>query len=201
MAGFDDREPDQLAALGPSRRGLLRRGFGAAVAAGLAVAGAGLAWPHGTAEAGEDMCDGDPLILVDGKLVQIQVSMPRSALAQVSTANPVRIRIEAPQNVLVKVVGYTGVIPERVEFNPDKAPAAALDIFSQLDFSVYFPQSGAAYSGSFKATSLLQTMQVTLPSATWRGFSLRTPRVPLPSLTLAQASVTLCAPGIGVLGL
>lgn len=75
----------------------------------------GLAPTAWVAEAGEDFCEGDPIIAINGKLFNITVSIPTSALANLNANNPIVHTIFTPTGATANVVGYTGVIPERVD--------------------------------------------------------------------------------------
>lgn len=87
------------------------------MSSGLTPAG----WPVATqptvALAGEDMCDGDPVIEVESARINITTHIPRSALRYATTANPVQILVYVPRNTKVAhQIAYSGVIPERLTF-------------------------------------------------------------------------------------
>lgn len=87
--------------------------------------------------AGEDWCDGDPIIYLDGQRIQILVQVPAASLRSISAAEPVVIRLYVPQNVSVAPIQYTGPVAERVDVVRTRDTAGAPRL--KVHFAVYAP--------------------------------------------------------------
>lgn len=163
-----------------SRREVLRRGLRLAAAGTVAAAFAGLALPNAaTVDAGEDMCEGDPIVSIDGSILQIVVRMPVSKLKHVSAANPVLIRIYVPSDVKhVSVVAYTGPIPERVEWVPVAGVTKGKDKF-KVKYAVFAPHGNGneKYKLQYVATTKIDQRRHDFDSGKWNDGDIDMPRV------------------------
>ena len=70
-----------------------------------------------TVLAGEDACENDPIISIDGAIVQIVETLPVRALRFLSPTAPIDIKVYIPENTRdARVLRTTGPAPERVTF-------------------------------------------------------------------------------------
>ena len=160
-----------------------------ALAGAAALAGATLDWreeagsrPGGllrVAHAGEDACDGDPVLSIDGAIVQIRFRVPMSAMAWITATHPLVTRVSIPNDVAeASVVAYTGEIPERVDWVRQKGVVKGKDKFT-ITYSVYAPPRDPhkRYQLLYEATSAIDAKSHNFVSGHWQGGSILVPRV------------------------
>lgn len=112
--------------------------------------------PVRVAHAGEDMCEGDPIMQINGQLVQMVVSVPATVVPYLSGAKPVDITMFIPKKssstdlsgALVSATSgdasaqaflqaILGPVPERVSFVSTKKSVSAK--VANISFSVAAP--------------------------------------------------------------
>ena len=106
---------------------------------------AGLAWvgSHGApAEARGVWCSGDPAILVNGTLVDVNVNVPLDKLGSVQRAEVV---FHVPSNAIVVVVNDSLLFPAKVTVVRDQPPTSLLAAGYKIPVEVNVVASGPAF--------------------------------------------------------
>lgn len=133
--------------------------------------------PPGMVLAGEDWCDGDPIIFVDGQRVQILVQVPASSLRYISVVDPVVIKLYVPQNVSVAPIQYAGPVAERVEVIRTGEMTGSPRL--KVRFAVYAPDPPGRtndFPVRYTAVSAIDRQAGSSVSGHWRHDAIDVPR-------------------------
>lgn len=107
---------------------------------------------------GGDMCAGDPIFQIGHDQLHVTVQVPTWALSQITSANPVIVRIVAPKAVTAAQIIYTGVIPEHgVIVYSNAAPDHGA---YTIPVKVTAPDNGSSYPITVTISSSLQSLTV-----------------------------------------